>query len=80
MTNQPEFDRLRQACSSALAQFITEAHETERRMRRLRLPVGVDADVRFLSQRGAEFDACHVYLVATRQLAVFLERQLPSIQ
>ena len=79
MTTQAEFDRLRQTCSNALAQFIAAAHETERRMQQLRLPVGVAADERFLSQRGAEFDACYVYLVAARQLADFLARQLQSV-
>jgi hypothetical protein len=76
MTSQPEFDCLRQACSSALAEFFAFAHETESRMRHLHLPVGVEEDVEFLCQRGVEFDAFHVYLVASRQLADFVQRHM----
>jgi hypothetical protein len=80
MTNRRQFDRLRQTCSATLAEFITAAHETERQMQHLRLPVGVDQDRKILSQRRAEFDACHAYVVASHELAEFVHQHLELIQ
>ena len=80
MASQREFDRLRRTCSAQLAQFIKEARQTERHVRRLRLPVGAEAALQCISQRGVEFDACYEYLIASRQLAEFLRQQAQSIQ
>jgi hypothetical protein len=80
MIHQPEFDRLRQSCSATLAEFITAAHETERQMQNLQLPVGEDENLKFLSMQRAEFDACYAYVVASRQLTGFLEQKLHFIQ
>ena len=81
MTSQHrEIDRLRRTCSAQLAQFIKEASQTERDVRRLRLPVGAEAALQLSSQRGVEFDACYEYLIASRQLAEFLQQQAQSIQ
>jgi uroporphyrinogen-III synthase len=80
MISQREFDRLRRTCSAQLAQFISEARRTERHVQRLRLPVGVETDLQFLSQRGVEFDACYEYLIACRQLTESLRQQAQSIQ
>ena len=80
MTDQPQFDRLRRTCSARLKQFITEAHQTERRMKNLSLPAGVREFHRLTIQRRAEYDACHEYLLASRQVADFLQQQLQSIQ
>ena len=55
MTHQQEFDRLRQDCSTTLAQFISAAHETERQMQNLQLIIGADENLEFLSLRRAEF-------------------------
>ena len=80
MTNQPQFDRLRRTCSATLTEFITAAHETERQMQTLELPVHVAEDLQFLSQRRAEFDACHAYIMASHQLTDFVRQQLEFIQ
>jgi hypothetical protein len=80
MPDQVRFDRLRRTCSARLKQFITEAHQTERLMQNLGLPAGVREFQQFTTQRGAEYDACHEYLLAYSQLADFLQQQLQSIQ
>jgi hypothetical protein len=80
MASQQEFDRLRKQCSGTLQQFIAEARDAERQMQHLRLPVGVDKNLKFTSQRRAEFEACHVYLTAVHRLDAFLKRQLEFIQ
>jgi hypothetical protein len=80
MIHQPDFDRLRQACSVTLAEFITAAHETECQMQNLQLPIGADENLKFLLLQQAEFDACYSYIVASHQLTGFLEQTLHSIQ
>lgn len=72
MTDQAEFDRLRATCSTRLKQFIAQARKTERRMQQLRLPVGVEEDLQFLFQRGAEVQACENYLLASLRFRDFL--------
>jgi hypothetical protein len=79
MTHQQEFDRLRQDCSTTLAQFITAAYEAERQMQNLQLPMGEDANLQFLSLRRAEFDACYSYIVASHQLTGFLQQKVQPI-
>jgi hypothetical protein len=80
MTHQQKFDRLRRDCSTTLAQFITAAHETERQMQSLQLLVGADENLKFLSLRRAEFDACYAYVMASNQLTGFLHQKLQPIQ
>ena len=80
MTRQQEFDHLRQERSATLTAFITAAHQTERQMQNLQLPVGEDENLKFLSMQRAEFDACYAYVVASRQLTGFLEQKLHFIQ
>lgn len=80
MADQLQFDRLRRTCSAKLKQFITEAHETERQMQYIRLPVGVQEARQFLTRRQAEYNACHEYLLASSRLADFLRQKSQSIQ
>jgi hypothetical protein len=80
MTRQQEFDHLRQERSGALAEFITAAHQTERQMQNLHLPIGLDEDREVLSQQRAEVDACYIYITAARKLTDFVRQQLELIQ
>lgn len=76
MTDQQEFDLLRQTCSAALKQLISASHETELRMHLLSLPISLDAVRQFTSQRRAEVQVHEAYMVASRHLAVFMEQHL----
>jgi hypothetical protein len=80
MIDQPQFDRLRQTCSVTLQQFVTEAYETEQRAQSIRLPVGVQGVLHFMTKHQVEYKACHEYLLASKRLADFLEHQLRAIQ
>jgi hypothetical protein len=63
-----------------LAEFITAAHQTERQMQNLDLPIGLDEDGEILSQQRSELDACYIYLMASRKLTDFVRQQLELIQ
>jgi hypothetical protein len=49
-------------------------------MQDLQLPVSVADDLEFTQQRRAEFQACHVYLMAAHRLDDFLKQKLELIQ
>jgi hypothetical protein len=72
MTDQVEFDRLRQTCSARLKLFSAAARKTELSIQQLRMPVSVDAANRVFSERGAEFEAYENYHLASMQLRDFL--------
>jgi hypothetical protein len=74
MTDQLEFDLLRQICSARLKLFITAARKTELSMKQLTLPLGREACRQFSSQRRAEFEASENYHLASLQLRDFLGR------
>lgn len=76
MSDLQEFDLLRQTCSAALKQFITEAHATELRMQVLSLPVSLDVARQVSYQRRAEIQAHEAYMVASSHLAAFVEHHL----
>jgi hypothetical protein len=76
MTDQQEFDRLRQTCSDALKQLIFAAHETEFQMQQLSLPVSLDSARRFSEQRRVEAEAHDAYVVASSHLAAFVQQHL----
>ena len=80
MPDQPQFDRLRRDCSARLEEFITEARESERRMRNIKSPATAQEVQWFTTQRAAELDACHEYILASHQLAEFLQQHVQSIQ
>jgi hypothetical protein len=72
MTSRPEFDRLRQTCSTALEQFIIEAHKSELSMHHLSMPVSHTAARRFSSQRNAEAAAYENYISTSIRLMNFM--------
>jgi len=72
MPNQPEFDLLRQTCSTALEQFILEARKSELSMHQLSMPVSRTAARRFSSQRTAEAAAYENYLSTSIRLIEFI--------
>jgi hypothetical protein len=74
MTDQPEFDRLRQTCSARLREYITAAHETENRMQQLSMPVSLAAVRQFTSQRSAEVVAFENYMLASVRFTDFLQQ------
>jgi hypothetical protein len=76
MTDQQEFDRLRQTCSDALKQLIFAAHETEFQMQQLSLPVSLEAARQFSAQRHAEAQSHEAYMVASGRLAAFVQQHL----
>lgn len=80
MTDLPQFDRLRRACSAQLTQFIGEAQQTQRRFDQLPLPASAQQVFQLMSEHRDELNACHEYLEASRRLMEFLQRQTQSIQ
>jgi hypothetical protein len=76
MSDQPEFDRLRQTCSARLEQFITEARQTEFSMKQLTLPVSQEAGRQFSSHRNAEVIAFENYMLASMRLGDFVQQHL----
>ena len=80
MSDQPQFDHLRRDCSARLEEFIIEVRETERRTRNIKSPATVQEVEWFTTQRGTELDACHEYILASRQLVEFLDKHVRSIQ
>jgi hypothetical protein len=80
MARQQELDHLRHDCSATLEEFVAEARKAERQMQDLQLPVSVADDLEFTQQRRAEFQACHVYLMAAHRLDDFLKQKLELIQ
>lgn len=73
MEDQPEFDRLRQPCSARLQEYIAAAHETESRMKQLRVPVSLEVVRQFTSQRSMEVVAFENYMVASVRFSDFLQ-------
>ena len=80
MDIEAQFDQLRQDCSAALEHFLSEAHETERRMQELTLTASVETTRQFMDQRSAEWDACMAYISSTRLVSAFLHQHLHSVQ
>ena len=76
MTDQQQFDLLRQTCSAALQQLVAATHETELQMLILCLPVSLDTARRFSRQRQAEVQAHEAYIVASGHLADFVQQHL----
>jgi hypothetical protein len=76
MTDEQEFDLLRQTCSAALEQLISSAKKTELQMQMLSLPVGRDAARQFALQRNAEVDAHEAYMAVSNRLATFVRQHL----
>ena len=76
MTDQQEFDLLRETCSAALRELISAAHDTELRMHLLELPVAVETARQFSSQRRAEVQAHEAYLASSNHLAAFVQQHL----
>ena len=76
MADQPEFDRLRQICSTRLEAFIAETRKTELAMQQLTLPVSLAASQQFASQRNTEVVAFENYIWATVRLSDFLQQHV----
>ena len=76
MSDQQQFDLLRQTCSATLKQLISAAQETELQMQQLSLPVSRDAARQFSLQRRIEVEAHEGYMMASNHLAVFVQQHL----
>jgi len=76
MSDQQQFDLLRQTCSAALQQLVSATHNTELQMQQLSLPVSRDAARQFSLQRRIEVEAHEGYMVASTHLAAFVHQHL----
>ena len=76
MSDQQQFDLLRQTCSATLKQLISASQNTELHMQILSLPISLDAARQFSAQRKAEVAAHEAYMVASSHLAAFVQQHL----
>ena len=79
MTDQQEFDLLRQTRSTRLEVFISAARETERGMQQFLLPVSLEAGRQFTSQSDAEVEALENYTLASMRLCHFLRLHMYTV-